>query len=76
MRPILAIALNTGLRRGEILNLKWSDVDLEGRKITVFRSKTNELRTLPVNDMLYRELKKYPKTEGGEFIFCTPGISV
>jgi integrase len=67
---IFAIALDTALRRGEILHLKRGDVDLEGRKIKVFRSKTNELRTLPVNDMVYRGLKKYSRTGDGEFMFC------
>ena len=35
MRPIVLVALNTGLRRGEILQLEWKDVDLDGEWITV-----------------------------------------
>lgn len=36
--PIWAVALLTGMRNGELFALKWSDVDLEKRLITVQRS--------------------------------------
>jgi integrase len=36
--PIVALALGTGLRRGEILGLRWSDLDLERRTLTVAQS--------------------------------------
>jgi integrase len=35
LRPVVLVALNTGLRRGEILQLEWKDVDLEDKWITV-----------------------------------------
>lgn len=38
MEPILALALGTGIRRGEILALRWEDVDLEAGTAGVFRS--------------------------------------
>ena len=38
MFPIIFLALATGLRRGEVLGLRWSDVDLEGRRLTVAQS--------------------------------------
>lgn len=36
--PIVVVALGTGLRRGEILALRWQDVDLEGGALRVERS--------------------------------------
>jgi len=36
--PIYATALATGMRRGEILALRWGDVDLDGAKLRVERS--------------------------------------
>jgi integrase len=34
----LAVALHTGLRRGELLGLRWRDIDLQARRLTVARS--------------------------------------
>lgn len=70
LKPIVLIALNTGLRKREILNLKRRDLDFEKRRITVFRTKTNELRTVPMNETLYRELKKVSREEETEYLFC------
>ena len=36
--PIVFLTLGTGLRRGEVLGLRWSDVDLERRTLTVAQS--------------------------------------
>ena len=36
--PIVAVALGTGMRRGELLALRWQDVDLDGAVVTVARS--------------------------------------
>ena len=36
--PIIALALATGMRRGELLALRWGDVDLDARRIQVERS--------------------------------------
>ena len=38
MFPLIFLALGTGLRRGEVLGLRWSDVDLERRTLTVAQS--------------------------------------
>lgn len=53
----LALALLCGLRRGEIFGLRWSDVDLDARRLTVARSytgvpKSGEARHLPLPDEL------------------------
>lgn len=39
-RPLLLVALRTGLRLGELLALEWRDVDLAGRSVRVRRNKT------------------------------------
>jgi integrase len=38
MFPIIFLALATGLRRGEVLGLRWADLDLERRTLTVAQS--------------------------------------
>lgn len=37
---IYALALDTGLRQGELLGLRWDDVDLEGRTLRVLQTRT------------------------------------
>jgi integrase len=44
LRPILICALDTGMRRGEILKLKWSDVDFAERAINILALNTKTLR--------------------------------
>jgi len=70
LRSIVITALNTGMRRGELLNLKWQDVDLHNRKITVKKPKNNELRVIPINKTLYRELSELSEQSESDYVFC------
>lgn len=58
IRPIIICALDTGMRRGEILKLKWSDVDLPNRTIHIqaFNTKTMRERDVPITRRLEAEL--------------------
>lgn len=53
-------ALDTGMRRGELLKLRWTDVDLDGRTIHVraFHTKTATARNVPISQRLERELRR------------------
>jgi len=52
LRAIVMTALSTGMRKGEVLALRWEDVDLDNRKITVKKPKNNEIRVIPINQTL------------------------
>jgi len=58
LRPILICALDTGMRRGEILTLTWNDVNLPGRRISIaaMNTKTLKPRILPISERLAVEL--------------------
>ena len=67
----IALALRLGLRRGEIFGLRWEDVDLKRRMLTVARSfdalpKNGKSRTLPIPTALLEDLELWravcPKT--------------
>ncbi len=49
LRPILICALHTGMRKGEILNLKWQQVDLEKGYIIVTQTKSGKDRNIPIS---------------------------
>jgi len=61
IKPIVITALNTGMRQGEILQLKWQDIDMVNREINVRTSKNHESRTIPVNSVLYSTLLQLPQ---------------
>lgn len=53
------LALTTGARKGEVLNLTWKNADLENKAIYFLESKNGEDRTVPIPDVLFNELKAY-----------------
>lgn len=60
LRAIIICALDSGMRQGEILKLKWADVDLESMLITVraFNTKTMKERTVAITTRLKLELEQ------------------
>lgn len=48
MKPLLALALETAMRRGELLSLTWADIDLSHRVAYVRHSKNGESRAVPL----------------------------
>lgn len=69
IRPIVITALNTGMRRSEILSLKWSDVDLRNHNLTLSETKNNELRIIPINDPLCETLNGLPRYFKSDYVF-------
>lgn len=54
--PLFITGIFTGLREGDICNLKWSNIDLKQRQIIVKMSKTKETVYIPILDGLYNYL--------------------
>ncbi len=69
-RQALVLALNTSLRPVEMKNLRWKDVDLEERAVTLRISKTKAgRRSIPLNDAaleVFEELEEARKFVDGE----------
>lgn len=72
LKPIVITALNTGMRKGEILNLKWHNVKLINDIIQAENTKNNESRQLPINDTLRNILSKLPRRLDVEYVFYNP----
>ncbi|MCP4219452.1 MAG: site-specific integrase [bacterium] len=72
LKEQVIIALNTGMRKGEILRLKWATVNLEERFIET-RSKTKTIRIIPINDELFKVLSDLSlKRAGALHLFENP----
>ena len=74
---IVLVALNTGMRKGEILRLKWKEVDLRRRQIRVVSSedgntKNYKTRTIPLNRALEDFLRKHPRRLDSPYVFQGP----
>jgi integrase len=63
LKPIVKVAYHTGMRRGEILNLKWDRVDLKEGFIRLRPedTKTTEGRPVPLNRELTEMFKAMPR---------------
>jgi len=72
--PIVFTALNTGMRKSEILGLKWSNVDLKNGYIYVENSKSSESRTIPMNEKLLSLFRKMfeERKLSSEYVFVNP----
>ena len=63
--PVVQIAINTGLRQGELLRLIWSDVDWSAGILTVQETKAGEKRRVPMNSTVLGVLVSLkPQTSG------------
>ena len=73
LKPILIVALNTGMRRGEILNLKWDQVDLEAQRIRVEVTKSGRVRYVDINSVLLAMLREHKNNNGlYPYVFVNP----
>jgi len=63
LRPLVLMALNTGLRRGELFSLSWSDIDLDGAMLTVraAAAKSGDSRRIPLNNEAAGVLRGWKK---------------
>jgi len=64
LRSIIIIAVNTGMRLGEILGLRWDQVDFNAQRIRVERTKSGRIRHIEINTPLLQELTRLKSLDG------------
>jgi len=69
LKPVVIVALNTGMRKEEILSLKSKDVDFRSRTISILDTKNGESREIPMNDIVYRTLLAIRRADS-PWVFC------
>ncbi len=76
LTPLIILTMNTGMRRGEVLSLRWDQVSLGSQpRITVRAgySKSNKTRHIPLNSHAVAVLKKWKKQgKGRGLVFPNP----
>ncbi len=66
---LIQVALNAGMRRGEIFRLKWKEVDFQNGVVRVVDSKNGESREISMNETLRTTLNGIPRQFGSVFVF-------
>ena len=71
---LFAMAIYTGMRQGELVRLRWSNVDLDRRLIVVAEgfsgsTKSGELRHVPILDPLLPILREWRDEHPGTLVF-------
>jgi integrase len=71
LRPIVITALHTGMRRGEILSLRWDNVDMKNRFIFLRNTttKSDKAREIPINATLREMLASLPRRIDTPWVF-------
>jgi len=70
LRPILIVALFTGMRKSEILTLEWKNINIEQGVIYLLHTKNGERREVLMSDIVKKALIAVPKHPDSPYIFC------
>jgi len=69
IRNLVIFARHTGLRRSEIFNLEWSDIDWEQKRITIRERKNNTSMIIPMSQVVFKILTTIRKTSTSTYVF-------
>jgi integrase len=77
LKPMIIVSLNTGIRKGSLFHLRWSDIDFQEGILTVQPSaeKSSKLVHIPMNEELEEALKAWQKQTRGKgdgLVFPSP----
>ena len=65
MKPLVIVAIETAMRRGELLQLEWADVFLEERFVRLLDSKNGHGRDVPLSSRAIALLEGLPRDSSG-----------
>jgi integrase len=74
LRIMVIVSLNTGIRRGALFSLLWSDVDLD-KKILTLRgedAKNSKVNYMPINNNAFAAFTEWRRVSRGSLVFPSP----
>ena len=75
-KDLITFLILTGCRKGEALNLKWDDVDLQNNVIAIKGTKTKYDRYIPISKPLKELLRQVGKNQDGLYLFERNGAKL
>jgi integrase len=77
LKPMIIVSLNTGIRKGSLFQLRWSDIDFQEGILTIQPSaeKSSKLLHIPMNEELEETLKAWQRQTRGKgdgLVFPSP----
>jgi integrase len=76
VKPIVELALATAMRRGELLSLRWENINLKARTAFLPTTKNGDSRTVPLSSSALHILEKLPRhLSGAVFPMNAPALN-
>jgi integrase len=73
LRTLITVAIYSGPRRGELLKLRWSNVDFDLNAINFTQTKTDKDRSVPMEPIVREALSElYDRASDAEYVFTNP----
>ncbi len=69
MRNLITVARHTGLRRSEIFNLQWNDIDWDNKRVTIHARKNNTSMIIPIKEVVFKMLKSMFTSASSCYVF-------
>ncbi len=69
LKQIVELALNTGMRKGELLGLEWENINLRRGFLEILDQKNGEYDTIPLNERALEILRSIPRRLDSKFVF-------
>ncbi|WP_244470471.1 tyrosine-type recombinase/integrase [Microvirga vignae] len=63
LRPFITLAIETGMRRGELLSIRWKDVDMTAPAIRILKTRNGPSRTIPPTPKAVEILRSWSRTD-------------
>jgi integrase len=70
LKIIVLVAIHTGMRKSELQNLRWQNVDLNSRQILLVKTKSGKDRTIPMNSIVHEAFKVLEAHKTSEYVIA------